>query len=154
MLKTAAPLLALGYIGLIFVVRKDFFPWICVVCGFLGFVSFALLPVALELGVETTFPAAPSTPTSVLWMGGQTTAVIFLLVGDQLRDKSPFQDEPKDTMATGLICVAVVSSLTCFLAFFFNSPYHRLEAEAERLKQNVAGNGIDNRDGNFGDTLS
>lgn len=141
-LKSAAPLLAAGYVGFLFVVREDFFPWICLVCGFLGFISFALLPVALELGVETTYPAPTSACTSVLWLGGQTCAVVFLLVGDSLRGKSPFKDDPEDTMSTGLISIACVSTLVCFLAFFFHSPYHRMEAEAEaeRLKKlGVAG---------------
>lgn len=64
-------------------------------------------------------------------MGGQSAAVIFLLVGDSLRNKSPFSDEPKDTMATALICVAAVATCISFLAFCFSAPYYRLEAEAE-----------------------
>jgi FLVCR family MFS transporter 7 len=63
-LKCAAPCLGFGYIVFIFVIRENFFPWICIICGYLGFVSFALLPVALELGVECTYPCPPSTSTS------------------------------------------------------------------------------------------
>jgi FLVCR family MFS transporter 7 len=134
-LKTVSPFLAISYIALVFVVQKNNFALICLVCVLLGFSSFGLLPVALELGVECTYPNPPSTGTSVLWMGGQAFAVIFLTVGDLIRNKSPFKDEPEDTMRTGLICVAAIASLTTLMAFAFNSPYYRMEAEnAKRLQ--------------------
>lgn len=135
-LRLATPFLALAYVGFVFVVEKDSFVWICLICCLIGFCSFGMLPVALELGIECTYPLPASTSTSVLWMGGQTLAVIFLIVGDLMRDLSPFKDEPKDTMRTGLICVAAIAVLISISSFAFNSPYYRMEAEKERAREN------------------
>ncbi len=82
-------------------------------------------------GVECTYPCPPATSTSLLWMGGQSFAVIFLLVGDSLRGYSPYLDEPKDTLRTGLICMASVATCTTILALIFKSPNYRMDAEAQ-----------------------
>jgi len=134
-LKTVAPFLAAGYIALTFVIQRDNYALIYIVCALLGFSSFGLLPVALELGVECTYPSPPSACTSVLWMGGQAFAVVFLTIGDAIRDSSPFKDEPKDTLRTGLISMAAIACATTLMAFAFNSPYHRMEAEKAQKTQ-------------------
>lgn len=136
LLKAFTPLVGLAYVAFIFAVRKDFFAWICVVCVFIGFLSFGLLPVALELGVECTYPIPPSASTSLLWMGGQTFAVIFLVVGDKLRDESPSADPP-DNMKTALICMGVVSCVTALTSCLYNSPNHRMEAERRQREEEI-----------------
>jgi len=132
-LKICAPFLALSYIAFVFVIRENFFIGICIVSVILGVSSFSLLPVSLELGIECTYPIPPSSSTSTLWMGGQLFGVIFLVVGDSLRDDN---GDPPRNMRTALIASAVVPVLTSTLIFFYNSPNHRLEAERRTKEEN------------------
>ena len=133
-LQVCAPVLALCYIGFIFAIRKDGFVGICIVCAILGIFSFALLPVALELGIECTYPTPPSSSTSTLWMGGQLFAVIFLVVGDALRDDD---GDPPKNMKTALITTAAVAVATSAFSFLYNSPNHRYEAEKKKREEDL-----------------
>lgn len=135
-LRVCTPLLGLAYVAFIFAVRKDFIAGIGAVCCVIGLLSFALLPVALELGIECTYPTASSASTSLLWMGGQTFAVIFLVVGDNLRDESENADPPQN-MKTALICMGVVSCVASIFCYLYNSPNYRLEAERRQRESNV-----------------
>ncbi|XP_037033795.1 MFS-type transporter EF102-like isoform X2 [Bradysia coprophila] len=135
-LRVCTPLLGLAYVGFIFAVRRDFIAGIGAVCCIIGLLSFALLPVALELGIECTYPTASSASTSLLWMGGQTFAVIFLIVGDELRDESADADPPEN-MKTALICMGAVSCVASTLSYLYNSPNYRLEAERRQREGHV-----------------
>ncbi|KAJ6646813.1 MFS-type transporter EF102 [Pseudolycoriella hygida] len=135
-IRTCSPLLGLAYVGFIFVVRKDFIVGIGAVCCVIGLLSFGLLPVTLELGIECTFPVASSASTSLLWMGGQTFAVLFLVVGDMLRDESPNADPPEN-MKTALICMGFLACATSILCYLYNSPNYRLEAEQKQRDEKV-----------------
>jgi hypothetical protein len=49
-------------------------------CGAMGFFAFAVLPIALELGVETTYPVNEATSAGFLWIAGQIFGIIFILL--------------------------------------------------------------------------
>ncbi|KAG0326749.1 hypothetical protein BGZ99_009048 [Dissophora globulifera] len=132
LLKSMVPLATLFYIIFVFVVRKDFFIGIIVASALLGFFSFSLLPVVLELGVECTYPVTPASSTSLLWGSGQFFAIIFLLILGALQDD-------KKAAETGvnppLIFIAVWCVLATAPVYLYKSPYLRLEAEA-RMRAN------------------
>ncbi|KAF9321553.1 hypothetical protein BG003_001284 [Podila horticola] len=108
--------------------RKDFFVGIIVVSALMGMAAFAVLPAALELAVEITYPVTPASSTSILWAFGQLLGVIFLLVLGALQD-----NELSRTKAINppLIFIAVWCLFFGVIpVMMINSPYLRMEAEA------------------------
>jgi FLVCR family MFS transporter 7 len=50
-----------------------------------GFFCFGLLPVALELGVEITYPVSEATSSGFLWLSGQAFGIAFTLAMSALK---------------------------------------------------------------------
>lgn len=126
--KTLVPVATAFFVAFIFVVRKDFFVGIIVVSALMGMAAFAVLPAALELAVEITYPVTPASSTSILWAFGQLLGVIFLLVLGALQD-----NELSRTKAINppLIFIAVWCLFFGVIpVMMINSPYLRMEAEA------------------------
>lgn len=87
-IKTQIPIIAIGYLVLIFAVDAGgglVFP--IVVVGILGAASFSLLPLALEWVVEVTHPAPPEITCAILWGTGQLAGGVFILVMDAMKDE-------------------------------------------------------------------
>eukprot|EP00038_Savillea_parva_P009689 m.185205 g.185205 ORF g.185205 m.185205 type:complete len:484 (-) comp16379_c0_seq1:64-1515(-) len=55
------------------------------VTAVMGFFCFALLPVALELSVEITYPIPEAASSGFLWMSGQVFGITFTLIMNQLK---------------------------------------------------------------------
>lgn len=92
------------------------------VCVLLGFFTFSLLPVALELSVESSYPISESISSSLLWMCSQVVGLVILAVMDALRN-------PDLTMTRGLIFAACISFPLAIFTTIYNSPNKRLEFE-------------------------
>lgn len=87
-IKVQVPIIAAGYIVLIFAVDMNgnlVFP--ILIAAILGAASFSLLPLVLEWVVEMTHPAPPEITSAILWAAGQLTGGIFILVMDAMKDK-------------------------------------------------------------------
>ncbi|KAI5264526.1 MFS general substrate transporter [Aureobasidium subglaciale] len=117
-IKLLVPLIAIGYLLLIFVpeTRTVIGPYF--VCALLGAASFSLLPCALEYLVEITYPASPEVSSTICWAGGQLLGAIFIIIMDAL--KGGVSGEPEATMKRALIFQAVVSWLAVPCVFALN----------------------------------
>lgn len=120
-IKLLVPLIAIGYLLLIFMPETRTVAGPYVTCAILGAASFSLLPCALEYLVEITHPASPEVSSTICWAGGQLLGAIFIIVMDALKGSLP--DQPKDSMKAALIFEAVVSCLAvpCVFALSFLS---------------------------------
>ncbi|KAK3843041.1 MAG: major facilitator superfamily domain-containing protein [Linnemannia gamsii] len=127
--KSMVPLSTIAYIVFCFVVRKDSFIAIMLVSVFIGFFSFTMLPVVLELGVECTYPVTPASSTSLLWASGQLFAVVFLFVLQGLQSSVEESKLIETGINPALIFIAAFCVLATIPVYFFKSPYLRLEAE-------------------------
>lgn len=108
-IKLLVPLIAIGYVLLIFMPETRTVAGPFITCAILGAASFSLLPCALEYLVEITYPASPEVSSTICWTGGQLLGAIFILLMDAL--KGGLSDQPKDSMKRALIFEAVVSCL-------------------------------------------
>jgi FLVCR family MFS transporter 7 len=108
-IKLLVPLIAIGYVLLIFMPETRTVAGPFITCAILGAASFSLLPCALEYLVEITYPASPEVSSTICWTGGQLLGAIFILLMDAL--KGGLTHQPKDTMKRALIFEAVVSCL-------------------------------------------
>jgi FLVCR family MFS transporter 7 len=108
-IQLLVPLIAIGYVLLIFMPETRTVAGPFITCAILGAASFSLLPCALEYLVEITYPASPEVSSTICWTGGQLLGAIFILLMDAL--KGSLSDQPKDSMKRALIFQAVVSCL-------------------------------------------
>lgn len=118
-IKLLVPLIAIGYLLLIFMPETRSVAGPYVTCAILGAASFSLLPCALEYLVEITHPASPEVSSTICWAGGQLLGAVFILVMDAL--KGSLAGQPKDSMKPALVFEAVVSCLAvpCVFALGF-----------------------------------
>ncbi|KAI5784502.1 major facilitator superfamily domain-containing protein [Pyronema domesticum] len=94
-----------------------------IVGALLGAASFCLMPLALELSVEFTYPVAPEWSSSALWCGGQLMGAVLLLVMDRMKDE-------KGDMRTALIFQGVLAAAAVPGVFLF-----RKEGGLRRLEE-------------------
>ncbi|KAJ7220282.1 major facilitator superfamily domain-containing protein [Mycena pura] len=82
-MKTLVPVVAAGWLSLIWVVRPHNTAALFVIMAFIGAASLTLLPVALELGCEVTRNAQAS--SAMLWFIVNAFEIIFVQAGGALR---------------------------------------------------------------------
>ncbi|KAF7722712.1 hypothetical protein EC973_002838 [Apophysomyces ossiformis] len=114
------------FVMLMVVVRPNNYTAIVVICAFLGFFVFSLLPVGLELSVECSYPVSESVSSSMLWVCSQVLGLVFLLSMDALRDD---HGDPPGTMRRALEMAAGLSASMSIFAYVYESPNKRLESE-------------------------
>jgi len=85
LLRFGLPLSALSFSGMFIALILKSYLAVCVVSFFTGFFTFSLLPTALELGVECTFPVPEGTSTGLLWMSSQLASLIIQSIMNFLR---------------------------------------------------------------------
>ncbi|CUA66766.1 Major facilitator superfamily domain-containing protein 7 [Mus musculus] [Rhizoctonia solani] len=112
--KILVPLVAAGYVALIWDVRANNFAGLYPVMCVIGVASFSLLPIALEIGCEVTRSA--ETSSAVLWFAGNLLSVVLVLSMNALKDDSP-DASPRSNMFKSLIfqgCFVAVIALSVF----------------------------------------
>lgn len=100
-IKILVPLIAVGYLILIWVPQTRMLAAPFVVCALLGASSFSLLPCVLEYLVIITHPASPETTSTIAWTGGQLLGGIFIVIMTAL--KGAGDAEPDGSMKRALI---------------------------------------------------
>jgi FLVCR family MFS transporter 7 len=108
-IQLLVPLIAIGYVLLIFMPETRTVAGPFITCALLGAASFSLLPCALEYLVEITYPASPEVSSTICWTGGQFLGAVFILLMDAL--KGGLSSQPRDSMKRALIFQAVVSCI-------------------------------------------
>ncbi|KAJ1304650.1 hypothetical protein OPQ81_005791 [Rhizoctonia solani] len=134
--KILVPLLAAGYIALIWDVRADNYPGLYVVMVVIGVASFTLLPIGLEIGCEVTRSA--ETSSAVLWFAGNLLSVVFVLSMDALKDDSP-RANPRANMFKSLIFQACFVTVIAISVFGLKGQQTRRELDAQKQKERHEG---------------
>lgn len=101
--RLLVPLIAVCYVGFIFAPHHGLLAPPFIVASVLGAASFSLLPCALELAAEMTYPVTPEWSGNVMWAGGQFGGAILIIVGGQLKTG------PKDDMMWALVLMAALA---------------------------------------------
>lgn len=114
--KTTVPLIALSYLVFIWAPESRTLVFPYVVLSVLGAASFGLVPVALELLVEISYPLPPEVGSTVCWTGGQFFGGLFIIVENAL--KAGEEAEPALNMRRALVFQAVVACLVAPLPLY------------------------------------
>ncbi|GJJ77424.1 MFS transporter, FLVCR family, MFS-domain-containing protein 7 [Entomortierella parvispora] len=128
LIKTLVPITALSIVAFVFAVRRGDMGGIMAVSVIMGLSAFAVLPAALEMAVEMTYPVTPASSASILWAFGQLMGVIFLLILGKLQDDHLSATK---NINPPLIFMAVWCVLVVIPVFMINSPYKRMEYEKQ-----------------------
>ncbi|KAL1297176.1 hypothetical protein AAFC00_004749 [Neodothiora populina] len=105
-IRVLVPLIAIGYLILVFAPEARSIVAAYIVCGLLGAASFSLLPCALEYLCTVTAPISPEVGSTFCWTGGQLLGAIFILIMDAL--KGGWSGQPENNMKRALVFQAVV----------------------------------------------
>jgi len=104
-IKSAVPVIGIGYLILIWAPGTRSLAYVFVVCALLGASSFGLVPVVLEFLVEIHYPLGPELASTLCWCGGQLLGGIFIVIMDAL--KAGDSADPPQNMFRSLIFQAV-----------------------------------------------
>ncbi|KAI9481680.1 MAG: major facilitator superfamily domain-containing protein [Benjaminiella poitrasii] len=121
-IKIYVPIVGALYLAFYFVVKTGNYNAMMAVCVLLGFFTFSLLPVSLELSVESSYPISEAISSSMLWICSQVLGLIILAVMDALRDAD-------GKMTRSLIFTTCIAFPLSILTTIYNSPNKRLEFE-------------------------
>ncbi|XP_051513605.1 solute carrier family 49 member A3-like [Myxocyprinus asiaticus] len=115
-------------------------------CAWFGLFGFSVYPIAMELGVECSYPVGEATSSGLIFISGQVQSVIYMLLLQALT--KPMADSPLSVCAAGgdaslswTVPVLVMAGLcalgTCCFVVFFQTDYQRLRAEATATPETV-----------------
>jgi hypothetical protein len=110
----------------------------------LGIGAFIILPVALELSLETCYPVPAVTSAGFLWMIGQISSVVLIFACDAMRDPKTGSFQLALWVIDGMCVVGFVGSL--LLIYPLKTEYKRLREEFEAKALVNAGEGVINTD--------
>eukprot|EP00052_Salpingoeca_macrocollata_P015541 m.123941 g.123941 ORF g.123941 m.123941 type:complete len:460 (-) comp19723_c0_seq1:1765-3144(-) len=108
-----------------------------VMAGVLGFFTFGILPVALELGVECTYPVSAGSSAGFLWLAGQALGIPLLLgcsaYAEQGKELVVHINNGTETktyhdMTNPSYMLSGVATFALIFVLCFTSNYRRLEA--------------------------
>ncbi|GAB7363816.1 hypothetical protein MBLNU230_g4382t1 [Neophaeotheca triangularis] len=108
-IKILVPLIAIGYLILIWTPQTRTLAAPFVVCALLGASSFSLLPCVLEYLVIITNPVSPEITSTVAWSGGQLLGGVFIVIMTALKGSG--KNEPEGSMKRALIFQAALAWL-------------------------------------------
>ncbi|KAJ8656646.1 hypothetical protein O0I10_007723 [Lichtheimia ornata] len=128
-LKTFVPILGFMYLALLMVVKSDNFAPIIVIAALMGFFTFSLLPVALELSVESSYPVSESFSSPFLWLASQILGLVFVVSMDALRAGD--DGDPPENMRRALIMGTGLSMPIMVFSTIYNSRNKRMETEEQ-----------------------
>ncbi|KAJ3293042.1 Major facilitator super domain-containing protein 7 [Rhizoclosmatium sp. JEL0117] len=103
--------------------------WLFICAVFIGMGGFSLAPIALELGVECTYPVAEGSSAGFLQTSGQFFGVIVLVVSNA------FRNSEDGTLGNAMIWRLCVCGLAMLGVPFYNARSKRMELEANTISE-------------------
>lgn len=129
-LKVLVPIVSLAWLSLIWAIRPNNLAVIFVIMVIIGACSMAMLPIALELGVELTRNADGS--ASILWCSGNLCSIILILGEGALR--APSTANPPYNIHAALILHGCVIAVFGSLVFLLRAKQARREIDETMMK--------------------
>ncbi|KAF8533075.1 major facilitator superfamily domain-containing protein [Trichophaea hybrida] len=118
--KICVPIIGACFVAFVFAPKDGMLAGPFAVAAIMGGTSFCLMPLALELAVEFTYPVAPEWTSSLLWCGGQFIGAVMLLGMDAMKTKN-------GDMKNALTLQAVLACVVVPGAFLFSEGTRELK---------------------------
>ncbi|KZW00223.1 MFS general substrate transporter [Exidia glandulosa HHB12029] len=140
-IRVLMPVLAAGWIGFIFAVRRDGTGGLFADVIIIGVTSMILLPVGLEIGCEVT--RNPESSSAVLWFVANTLNIIFIPILHAMR--SPDDGNPPRNFRRGLILNGALMAFAALLVFGVRGHQKRRELDMQMAQEMKERNGTATR---------
>uniref|UniRef100_A0A1I7ZTV9 MFS domain-containing protein n=1 Tax=Steinernema glaseri TaxID=37863 RepID=A0A1I7ZTV9_9BILA len=124
--------------------------WVALSIALFGVFGFAIYPIGLELGVETTYPVAEATSSGLIIMSGQVQGVIYVFLTQAFNGVASSRDMRVQTCTTDSdpnsvpswywssvawnVCIIV---LILFFVLLFFPKYRRVEYERAKTNEKM-----------------
>ncbi|KAF8813927.1 MFS general substrate transporter [Phlegmacium glaucopus] len=131
--KILVPIIAVGWLSLIWAVRPDNTAALFVIMAVIGICSITMLPIALELAAELTRNVDGS--SALVWFGGNLFGIAFVLSCGALR-AGPDGNPPLN-MLNALIFLGAAAMGICSLIFLLRGEQKRKLMDEQKLKESV-----------------
>ncbi|TPX67174.1 hypothetical protein CcCBS67573_g07577 [Chytriomyces confervae] len=118
------------YLSVPFLDRR---PLLYVSAALIGIGAFCITPIALELGVECTYPVAEGSSAGLLQSAGQAFAVLALLVSNALRGKLD------GSLGGAMVWRIAMCAAVVLVVPFYNAKSLRMESEIQGSTVMVTG---------------
>ncbi|KAK0397283.1 hypothetical protein QR680_002065 [Steinernema hermaphroditum] len=122
--------------------------WVALSIALFGAFGFAIYPIGLEIGVETTYPVAEATSAGLIIMSGQIQGVIYVFLTAAFNKPAPTKDMRVQSCANDSdpqnvpswywssiawnVCIVI---LIVFFVLLFYPKYRRVEYEREKVNE-------------------
>ncbi|KAJ3232845.1 Major facilitator super domain-containing protein 7 [Chytriomyces hyalinus] len=110
------------YLSVSFMDRR---PLLYISAALIGMGAFCITPIALELGVECTYPVAEGSSAGLLQSAGQAFAVLALLVSNALRGKVD------GSLGGAMVWRIAMCAAVVLVVPFYNAKSLRMESEGQ-----------------------
>eukprot|EP00042_Codosiga_hollandica_P028105 m.145532 g.145532 ORF g.145532 m.145532 type:complete len:479 (-) comp52679_c0_seq2:90-1526(-) len=147
-LKICAVLAVASCVLLVVTLEPNSYSMVLISSSLIGISAFALIPVALEVSVECSYPVNEGTSAGFLWVSVQVFSAITLELMDLLKGAPNYFDETDDSGSAELVSAPDMKrslwfmvgcvSAAALLMMFFRTDYLRLEAEKASKEEKVA----------------
>lgn len=108
-IKLLVPVVAAMYLAFVWAPQTRTIAAPYIIAAIIGAASFSLVPLALELLVEVTWPASPEVSSTLCWAGGQLGGAVCLLIMDNGLTGTWKHGQPPLNMKAGLVFLAVLT---------------------------------------------
>lgn len=115
-IKCLIPINAIAYLVFIWMPQTGSIAGPYVVLALIGATGFSLVPCALELLTELSYPVSPEITSTIAWSGGQLLGAIFIIICGEL--KASDTADPPGNLDKALIVQAVVACVSAPLPLF------------------------------------
>lgn len=106
-IKVLIPINGLVYLIFVWMPATKEIPGPYVILALIGATGFSLVPCALELLTELSYPVSPEVTSTVAWAGGQLLGAVFILIGGALTEGD--DADPPLNLDRALIFQAVIA---------------------------------------------
>lgn len=142
-IKTVIPLSGAAYLAFVWMPATGDIAGPYVVLAVIGASGFSLMPCALELMTELSYPVSPEVTSTLGWVGGQLLGAVFILVSGALT--SGDNADPPRNLDRALVFQAVMAlaavPLVLVLGLFGRGEkvkLRRVRSDERGLNQQVA----------------
>lgn len=142
--KLLIPVNGLAYLAFVWMPATRGIPGPYVVLALIGATGFSLVPCALELLTELSYPVSPEVTSTIAWAGGQLLGAVFILVSGALTS-GPDADPPRNldrALIFQAVLALVVVPLALVLGLFGRAEkiqLMRVRSDEEGLREQLVG---------------
>lgn len=136
-IKCLIPVNAVAYLVFIWMPQTREIAGPYVLLALIGATGFSLVPCALELLTELSYPVSPEITSTIAWAGGQLLGSIFIIICGEL--KAGGDADPPNNLDKALVFQAVIACVIAPLPIFLGLFGRKDQIRLKRVRSDERG---------------